>query len=92
MARIAPSRAAGRIAAYRLERLVMAAREVLVAAIAAGGSTIRDYAQPGGELGYFASQWRVYGREGASCGCGATIRRRAEGGRSTFWCPACQKG
>ena len=92
MARIAPSRAANRIAIHRLERLVEAVRDVLAAAIAAGGSTIRDYAQPGGELGYFASQWRVYGREGAACGCGATIRRRPEGGRSTFWCPACQKG
>jgi len=92
MARIAPSRAAGRIAIHRLERLVAAVREVLAAAIAAGGSTIRDYAQPGGELGYFSSKWRVYGREGAPCGCGATVRRRAEGGRSTFWCPACQRG
>jgi formamidopyrimidine-DNA glycosylase len=92
MARIAPSRAAGRIGVARLERLVTAIRDVLAAAIAAGGSTIRDYAQPGGELGYFASQWRVYGREGLVCSCGATVRRRAEGGRSTFWCPACQRG
>ena len=91
IARISPSRAAGRIALRRLERLVAAVHEVLVAAIAAGGSTIRDYAQPGGELGYFARQWRVYGREGEACGCGATVRRRPEGGRSTFWCPACQR-
>ena len=92
MARIAPNRAAGRIALPRLERLVDAVRDVLRAAIAAGGSTIRDYARPDGELGYFAKQWRVYGREGEPCGCGATVRRRAEGGRSTFWCPACQRG
>lgn len=92
IARIAPNRAGGRIALPRLERLVDAIRAVLDAAIAAGGSTIRDYAQPGGELGYFAKQWRVYGREGEACGCGATVRRRAEGGRSTFWCPSCQRG
>ena len=92
MARIAPNRAGGRIAAFRLERLVEAIRDVLRAAIEAGGSTIRDYAQPDGQLGYFARSWRVYGREGESCGCGATVRRRPEGGRSTFWCPACQRG
>lgn len=92
LARIAPSRAAGRIALPRLERLVAAIRTVLTAAIEAGGSTIRDYAQPDGQLGYFARAWRVYGREGDVCECGATVRRRAEGGRSTFWCPACQRG
>ncbi|HEX8389037.1 MAG TPA: bifunctional DNA-formamidopyrimidine glycosylase/DNA-(apurinic or apyrimidinic site) lyase [Sphingomonas sp.] len=92
IARIAPNRAAGRIAVPRLERLVDAIRAVLTAAIAAGGSTIRDYARPDGELGYFAKDWRVYGREGAACGCGATVRRRVDPGRSTFWCPACQRG
>lgn len=92
LARIAPSRAAGRIALPRLERLVEAIRVVLEAAILAGGSTLRDYARPDGELGYFSKQWRVYGREGEACGCGATVRRRAEGGRSTFWCAACQRG
>ena len=92
LARIAPVRAAGRIAAYRLENLVEAIRSVLVAAIAAGGSTLRDYARPDGELGYFSKQWRVYGREGAACDCGATVRRRVEHGRSTFWCPRCQRG
>jgi formamidopyrimidine-DNA glycosylase len=92
MARIAPNRAGGRIALPRLERLVEAIRTVLEAAIAAGGSSIRDYARPDGELGYFSKQWRVYGREGERCGCGSTVRRRPEGGRSTFWCPACQRG
>ena len=92
MARIAPNRAGGRIALFRLERLVEAIRRVLEAAIAAGGSSIRDYARPDGELGYFSKQWRVYGREGDPCGCGATVKRCAEGGRSTFWCPACQRG
>ena len=92
VARIAPNRAGGRIALFRLERLVEAIRTVLEAAIAAGGSSIRDYARPDGELGYFSKQWRVYGREGQACRCGAIVRRRAEGGRSPFWCPACQRG
>jgi formamidopyrimidine-DNA glycosylase len=92
LSRIAPGCAAGRIALHRLERLVEAIRAVLTAAIEAGGSTLRDYARPDGELGYFAKQWRVYGREGEACGCGAIVRRRAEGGRSTFWCPTCQRG
>lgn len=91
MAGIAPSRAGGRIAPARLGPLVDAIRAVLLAAIEAGGSTLRDYARPDGELGYFSKQWRVYGREGEDCGCGAPIRRRAEGGRSTFWCPQCQR-
>jgi formamidopyrimidine-DNA glycosylase len=91
MAGIAPSRAGGRIARPRLAVLVEAIKAVLVSAIEAGGSTLRDYAQPDGELGYFSNQWRVYGREGEACGCGAVIRRRADGGRSTFYCAACQR-
>lgn len=91
MAGIAPGRAAGRISKPRLARLVEAVKEVLIAAIEAGGSTLRDYARPDGELGYFSKQWRVYGREGEPCICGAPIRRRAEGGRSTFFCAHCQR-
>ena len=91
MAGIAPSCAAGRIADTRLGALVEAVREVLTAAITAGGSTLRDYARPDGELGYFSKQWRVYGREGEPCGCGALVLRRPEGGRSTFWCSKCQR-
>jgi formamidopyrimidine-DNA glycosylase len=64
---------------------------VLEAAIAAGGSTLRDFAQPDGELGYFASQFRVYGREAEACPCGGTVRRRVDGGRSTFYCARCQR-
>ena len=92
MAKIAPSRAAGRISLFRLERLVEAIRTVLTAAILAGGSSLRDYVRPDGELGYFSKQWRVYGREGEACECGTTVRRRTEGGRSTFWCSKCQRG
>ena len=92
VARIAPIRAAGRISLFRLDRLVDAVRAVLLAAIEAGGSTLRDYARPDGELGYFSKQFLVYGREGEACHCGGIVRRRTENGRSTFWCPRCQRG
>ena len=92
MARIAPGRAAGRISRSRLDRLAAAVKAGLLDAIGAGGSTLRDYVQPSGELGYFSAKWRVYGREGRPCPeCGATIRRRTDSGRSTFYCPACQR-
>jgi formamidopyrimidine-DNA glycosylase len=91
MAKIPPGRAGGRIGPERLERLVEAVKAVLLSAIEAGGSTLRDYAQPDGELGYFSKQFLVYGREGEACGCGAPVRRRTEGGRSTFYCPRCQR-
>jgi formamidopyrimidine-DNA glycosylase len=91
MAGIAPSRPGGRVASARLDLLAAAIKQVLLAAIEAGGSTLRDYARPDGELGYFARQWRVYGREGEACGCGQPVRRRAEAGRSTFYCAKCQR-
>ena len=92
LARIAPGRAGGQIARARLDRLAGAVKEVLTAAIAAGGSSLRDYVRPDGELGYFSKEWRVYGREGLPCPrCGATIRRRVDSGRSTFYCPKCQR-
>jgi formamidopyrimidine-DNA glycosylase len=91
LAAIAPGTAAGRLSLHRLGRLVDAVKAVLLAAIEAGGSTLRDYARPDGELGYFSKQWRVYGREGEACHCGSVIRRRTEGGRSTFYCSRCQR-
>jgi formamidopyrimidine-DNA glycosylase len=92
LARIAPGREAGRIGVERLDRLAEAVKSVLTRAIAAGGSSLRDYVQPNGELGYFSSDWRVYGREGKPCpNCGAIVRRRVDSGRSTFCCPACQR-
>lgn len=91
MAGIAPTRAAGKISRPRLVLLVDSIRTVLAAAIVAGGSTLRDYARPDGELGYFSKQWRVYGREGDICPCGGTVQRRVDGGRSTFFCPKCQR-
>ena len=75
-------------------RLAPAIRDVLSEAVAAGGSTLRDHAQPSGELGYFQHSFRVYGREGQPCptpGCGGIIHRIAQLGRSTFYCPRCQK-
>jgi formamidopyrimidine-DNA glycosylase len=91
MAGIAPTKPASQVSKVRLGKLVEAIREVLKAAILAGGSTLRDYARPDGELGYFAKDWQVYGREGEPCACGGTVERRVDGGRSTFWCPRCQK-
>jgi formamidopyrimidine-DNA glycosylase len=92
LAGIAPGRAGGRIARARLDGLADAVRKVLRAAIAAGGSSLRDYVRPDGELGYFSKQWRVYGREGLPCPrCAAPIRRRVDSGRSTFYCPKCQR-
>jgi formamidopyrimidine-DNA glycosylase len=92
--KISPFKAAGRISQPRLEKLVAAIREVLAAAIAAGGSTLRDYAQADGALGYFQHSFRVYDREGRPCanpGCSGTIHRKVQGGRSTFFCPVCQR-
>lgn len=91
LARIAPVRPAGRISRSRLGQLATAIRSVLEAAIVAGGSTLRDYARPDGELGYFSKQWRVYGREGEGCPCGGVVRRRVDNGRSTFFCAKCQR-
>ena len=90
-ARIAPGRPAGQVSKPRLARLVSASRAVLIEAIEAGGSTLRDYARPDGELGYFSKRFQVYGREGQPCGCGHIVQRRVDSGRSTFWCPACQR-
>jgi formamidopyrimidine-DNA glycosylase len=91
LAKIAPERPGGRITRARLDGLVAAIRSVLKAAIEAGGSTLRDYARPSGELGYFSKQWRVYGREGEVCPCGGGVERRVDGGRSTFFCRKCQR-
>jgi formamidopyrimidine-DNA glycosylase len=91
MAGILPTTPVGRITAKRLAKLVESVRLVLEAAIRAGGSSLRDYVRPDGELGYFSKQWRVYGREGEACGCGAPVLRRVDSGRSTFFCAKCQK-
>lgn len=91
---ISPLRKAGRIAAPRVRRLVPVIRETLTDAIAAGGSSLRDFRQADGALGYFQHTFRVYDREGAPCvtpGCAGTVRRVVQSGRSSFYCPACQR-
>lgn len=98
LARISPTRIAATVTGARAERLATAIREVLTRAIAAGGSSLRDYRQASGELGYFQHQFAVYDREGQPCpGCacdvGATggIRRIVQAGRSTFYCSRRQR-
>jgi formamidopyrimidine-DNA glycosylase len=92
-ARISPKRLAYTVQGERAEKLAAAIKSVLKDAIAAGGSSLRDYVQADGELGYFQHQWRVYDKEGRPCpeGCGGIIRRIVQGGRSTFYCPKCQR-
>jgi formamidopyrimidine-DNA glycosylase len=88
---IHPTRAGGSLSLERLKRLVAAIHDVLAEAIAAGGSTLRDFASPDGELGYFSKSFAVYDREGQECRCGGKVRRIVQGGRSTFYCPRCQR-
>ena len=89
---ISPRRKAGTVAGQRAGKLVTAIKDVLQEAIAAGGSTLRDHARPDGDLGYFQHSFRVYGREGEPCPvCGSAIRRLVQSGRSTFFCPVCQR-
>ena len=93
-ARISPRRPAGRIAAARVRALAPIVRETLGDAIAAGGSSLRDYRQADGAMGYFQHTFRVYDRESAPCpteGCTGTIVRIVQSGRSTFHCPRCQR-
>ena len=92
---IAPSRLAGEVTEAQAARLVSEIKATLGEAIAAGGSSLRDYVQPDGELGYFQHAWRVYGREGERCGqCPGPpcpgVARVVQSGRSTFYCPRLQ--
>ncbi len=91
IAGIAPWKPSGQVATPKLKQLTTAIKDVLTSAIAAGGSTLKDFAAPNGELGYFYKQWRVYGREGEACSCGKPVLRRIDGGRSTFYCAKCQR-
>ena len=93
-ARISPLTAAGKVSKPRLERLAAVVRDVLNEAILAGGSTLKDFANADGGQGYFQHRFDVYGREGKPClgqGCPGAVRRTVQGGRSTFWCPSCQR-
>ena len=93
-ARISPLVAAGKVSGPRLGTLAAEVRNVLNDAIAAGGSTLRDFANAEGGQGYFQHRFDIYGREGKPCardGCSGVVRRLVQAGRSTFYCPACQK-
>ena len=91
---ISPRRLAGTIAGVRADRLAAAIKSVLTEAIEAGGSSLRDYVQTDGELGYFQHHWAVYGREGEpcpGCTCAEGVRRIVQSGRSTFFCARKQR-
>tara|TARA_B100001093_G_scaffold517365_1_gene598709 strand:- start:335 stop:1165 length:831 start_codon:yes stop_codon:yes gene_type:complete len=89
---ISPRRKAGSIKGRRAHRLTTAIRDVLQRAIAEGGTSLRDHVQPGGEIGYFVQKLAVYGREGKACQrCDSCIRAIVQSGRSTFYCPTCQR-
>lgn len=89
---IHPARAAGRISAARLALLAGCVKQVLAEAIEAGGSSISDFVKADGKPGYFAHSFRVYGREGEACAvCAGPIRRIVQSGRSSFFCPGCQR-
>ncbi len=98
-ARISPRRMARSLSpsgrpTQRVERLVVATKQILEEAIRAGGSTLRDYRRADGREGGFQQKFLVYGREGEPClreGCGGVIRRIVQSGRSTFFCPGCQR-
>jgi formamidopyrimidine-DNA glycosylase len=92
LAGIDPRTAAGRVSRRRLERLVPAIRTTLEAAIAAGGSSLRDFLHSDGSSGYFQQQYNVYDRTGAPCRrCSTPIRTLRQGGRATYYCPRCQR-
>lgn len=91
---ISPLKPAGALRPARLERLAQSVRGVLEDAIEAGGSTLRDFADVAGGMGYFQHSFKAYGRAGEACltpGCGGKILRIVQAGRSTFYCPRCQK-
>ena len=96
-ARISPQRLAHTVPGARNKRLVPAIKQILTEAIEAGGSSLRDYVQTSGELGYFQHAWKVYGREGEPCPACPTdatcdgVRRILQSGRSTFYCPRTQQ-
>lgn len=93
-ARISPLRLAGDLAQSQVHDLVPTIRDVLAEAIEAGGSSLRDFRRANGELGYFTKHFQVYDREGEPCetpGCAGTVVRTVQSGRSSFWCPSCQR-
>jgi formamidopyrimidine-DNA glycosylase len=91
-AKIDPRKPAGKVSRAKLDALAQAIPRVLEEAIEAGGSSLKDFVAPDGELGYFSKKFDVYDREGEPCrGCNGQVRRIVQGGRSTFFCAACQR-
>lgn len=91
-AKISPKRLSQSVPGLRAARLAPAINDVIAEAIEAGGSSISDFASASGELGYFQHRFAVYDREGEPCpACGTTIKRIVQSGRSTFYCPSCQR-
>jgi formamidopyrimidine-DNA glycosylase len=91
---ISPRRSAHTVQGDRATRLNAAIKQVLLRSIDDGGSTLRDHVQPGGELGYFQTRFKVYDRAGAPCptqDCGHLVKRLVQSGRSTFYCARCQR-
>jgi len=89
---ISPRRKAGTVRGQRAERLVQSIRDVLLRAIDEGGTSLRDHVQPGGEIGYFVQKLAVYGRAGEPCpACATPVRSLTQSGRSSFYCPSCQR-
>lgn len=89
---VLPTRTGSRISRARIERLAVAVEEVLTEAVAQGGTTIRDFATPEGNFGYFQVRLAVYGRSGEPCPrCGTSLRGAMIGQRATVWCPSCQR-
>jgi formamidopyrimidine-DNA glycosylase len=91
---VSPLKPAGRLKDRALRDIVEAVRAVLAEAIVAGGSTLRDFSSTEGAMGYFQHAFEVYGRAGQACltpGCGGVVRRLVQAGRSTFYCPVCQR-
>ena len=94
LSRISPRRSAHTVKGDRADKLVAAIKQVLLRSIDDGGSTLRDHVQPGGELGYFQTRFKVYDRLGAVCptpDCGHLVKRLVQSGRSTFYCSHCQR-
>ncbi|MEQ8505525.1 MAG: bifunctional DNA-formamidopyrimidine glycosylase/DNA-(apurinic or apyrimidinic site) lyase [Rhodospirillales bacterium] len=91
---ISPKRSAHTVQGGRADKLAAAVKAVLQDAIKSGGSSLRDHIRPDGELGYFQHSFDVYGRAGEACrhdGCGGPVQQIPQGGRSTFFCPRCQR-
>ena len=92
LAGISPRRQAKNVTIGKLDALNQAIRAVLTKAIEAGGTSLRDHVQPGGEIGYFVQQLNVYGKDGENCSqCGALIKMIRQTGRASFYCPGCQR-